>query len=190
MEYINNHFDRVSPKPFIVWFIVSLLYWALSAFGLPVDFILANATFLNVTYGAVICTTIMLISCILLPVNKISDKYFHKAYELSKLFSDTAMGAAGFVVVSGLYNEAYAAVAWLALGVAIYVLAGNHVYHSIFNENKGSRKFFKKIDIESNTRIGSGTVERDIETTTLSFAAIVILLVSAGLIYVFSKVQA
>lgn len=190
MEFINNNFDRVSPTPFLIWFTISLLVWGLSIFGLSVDFIFSNATYLNITYGAVICTFIMLASCMALPFNVVTDKCFNKAYELSKLFSDTAMGAAGFVAVSGLYNEAYKAVGWLLLGITIYVLVGNHVYHSIFNENKGSRRFFRKIDSKSNTRIDDGKIERDIEKTILFFSALVILLVSGGLVYVFSQVHA
>lgn len=190
MEFINTHFDRVSPKPFLVWLTVSFFVWAVSCIGFNVDFIFANATYLNVTYGAVICTIIMIISCISLPFSKVPDEYFKKAHSLSSLFSDTALGASGFLFVAGLYNGALEAVFYLFLGVTLYVLIGNHIYHSIFNENKGSRRFFKKVDQDSNTRIGTGKIERDIEKTVLSFAAFVVLLMSCALVYVFAQVHA
>ncbi|ALQ07997.1 hypothetical protein D172_007945 [Pseudoalteromonas sp. Bsw20308] len=190
LGYINTNYDRVSPFPFMLWFSISLCVWAFSKLGFSFEFIFANATYLNVIYGTVICTSIMLVSCILLPWQKVTDKYYKSAHAVSKIFSDTAMGSAGFIAVAGLYNGNYLPVGLLVLGLVIYVLVGNHVFHSIFNENIGTRRFFKEIDKKSNTRIGTGEIERNIETKVLAFTSFIILMVGSGLMYVFNTVYA
>ncbi|WP_411959031.1 hypothetical protein ACK56M_21340 [Pseudomonas sp. s4] len=92
------------------------------------------------------------------------------------------MGAAGFIAANGIYNEQYFAVTLLVSGVFLYTLTGNHIYHSIFNENKGSRSFFKKIDEESNTRVGTGLAERDIERKVLAIASAITIAVTVWLV--------
>lgn len=91
------------------------------------------------------------------------------------------MGAAGFIAAYGIYNKQCITVTLLISGVFIYTLTGNHIYHSIFNENKGSRRFFKKIDEESNTRVGTGLAERDIERKVLAIASAITIAVTAWL---------
>lgn len=182
MKFIEDHFDRVSPHPFFAWLIVSITFIFLSPSELTIEFVKANSTYLNITYGAVISTLIMLICCMLIGYTRLKEKPLKILYSVSRLFSDTAMGAAGFIAANGIYNEQYFAVTLLASGVFLYTLTGNHIYHSIFNENKGSRSFFKKIDEESNTRVGTGLAERDIERKVLAIASAITIAVTAWLV--------
>ncbi|RUR56358.1 hypothetical protein [Vreelandella populi] len=191
MEFIDNHLDRVNPKPFIVWFLVSGIAWFASFLGMPLDFVFGNATYLNVVYGTVICTAIMFLSCILLPCPWVKDQFFHKAHSISKLFSDTALGASGFIAVGAIHNDKYQAVALLLVGVLVYVLVGNHIFHSIFNENKGSLRFFRKIDKISSTKLGDDAeMERNIEKMALAITASIASIVIMWLFYVFSTIRA
>lgn len=182
MKLMENNFDRVSPVPFLSSFAAGAVIWALSALGLPLEYIFANSTYINIIYGSVIGTAIMLTSCVLTCFPKANDLIVHKAYSVFRFFTDAAMAAAGFIAISGLYNEHYSSVMLLALGIATYTLAGNHLYHSIFNDHKGSRKLTKEIDETSGTRIGRGLVERDIERKVLATASIVISFLAAWLI--------
>lgn len=190
MEYINRNLDRVSPIQFLAWFSVGAIFWLLSSLlGFSTDYIFANATYINITYGTVISTLIMLLSCMLLPFDCVKEGFFKKAYAISKLFSDTAMGASGFIAIACIHNHLYKEVAFLTIGIIIYTLTGNHIFHSIFNETKGTRKYFRAIDASSGTRLGTGLIERDIEGKVLCFASVIISLVFVGLLFIFHTIK-
>jgi hypothetical protein len=189
MNFINDNFDRVSPYPFLAWFAIGMIFIALTHVGLPMDFIEANSTFLNISYGVFISTILMLVCCVLLYFDKTNTTYLSRIHSLSRLFSDTAMGAAGFIVTSTVYQQDYAAAAGLSLGFAVYTLTGNHLYHVIFNENKGSRKLFRDIDEKSNTRVGKGLIERDIERKVVAFVSLIIAIASLGLGFTFYYIR-
>ena len=78
----------------------------------------------------------MLTCCTLIGYAGITGKPLEIFYSASRLFSDTVMGAAGFIAANGIYNEQYFAVALLVSGVFLYTLTENHIYHSIFNKKR------------------------------------------------------
>jgi len=186
-KFLQDNFPRIDPSPFFIWAIGSSAIYQLPINGVERAFLENNATIINLIFGAVISAAFAALLIILLLFLSSQNRIFSYAHWISKLFSDTALGSAGFIFsVELLINNDWEHAAYLSLTIILYVILINHLFMVVFDDNTGTLKLVKSIDRCSDTEIPS----REIHIKTMAFAVIVSCLVAAGILFNISQLKA
>ncbi|HCH2593766.1 TPA: hypothetical protein NKS49_004647 [Vibrio parahaemolyticus] len=158
-DFFEKGCKYADPIPFIIWGVCSALVSQIPFLTVYVE---QNATILNLVAGAVItslCTFGLIIYLWLYDEPNKSANCRRVAW-IGKQFSDAALGSAGFVCSLDFFVlgniERGAIILIMSL---LFVLLINHILLGVFDENFGSRKWVKSVDIRSNTDIDGNKSE-------------------------------
>ena len=177
-----RHFAFIDPSQFFAWAILGLV-----SYFTPISdsYLGANATLVNLVIGvSVVSIVIVFLMTVLLFFSRASESaLFEYAHWIAKLFSDAALGSAGFVVVFYALVKEQVEVSLIVSGIALfYVVLANHIFLVIFDRDDGTRALLKRIDIASGTAINgnSGPGYRRLEIYFITGALLLVTVVGLG----------
>ncbi|TKB51946.1 hypothetical protein [Ferrimonas aestuarii] len=179
--FIKKNFPRIDPSPLVIWTIASLfLLLFCSVTGISTDFIEGNATVINLFYGIAVTAIILPILILLLLWFEHDNCFYKYSHWVARLFSDTALGSAGFITVQFVFIDKNVEKGlWVFFGSLLFAIVTNHLFLAVFDQNRGSRKLVKSIDRSSNTEISS----RKVEVKVMVFSLIVAVLTAGGVLW-------
>lgn len=179
-KWLDKNFYYIDPSPFVIWAICAGISFFTPLAGVYIE---ANATLINMSLGAVI-TSICLSLLVFLSVyiDSKDNRFFEYVHWIGRLFSDAALGSAGFVVILQIFLlKNYELAAVITLISLTYVIGFNHVFLTIFNKNEGTRKLAKQIDLSDKTDIdgNEGSSYRKLEVRVM--AGVLLIFMAIGL---------
>ncbi|MCA2441592.1 MULTISPECIES: hypothetical protein [Vibrio] len=179
--FIKKNFPRIDPSPLVIWTIASFfLLLFCSVTGISTDFIEGNATVINLFYGIAVTAIILPILILLLLWCEHDNCFYKYSHWVARLFSDTALGSAGFITVQFAFiDKNIEKGLWVFFGSLFFAIVTNHLFLAVFDQNRGSRKLVKSIDRSSNTEINS----RKVEVKVMAFSLFVAVLTAAGVLW-------
>ena len=185
--FIKKNFPRIDPSPLIIWTIASLLLLGFcKVSNIPTDFIEGNATVINLFYG--IAVTSIILPLLILSLLKFNHNncFFKYSHWVARLFSDTALGSAGFITIQFIFIDKDVVKGLLVFfGSLVFAIISNHLFLAVFDQNRGSRKLVKSIDRSSNTEINS----RVVELKVMAFSLVVAGLTAVGVVWSLSQLK-
>ena len=177
-----RHFAFIDPSQFFAWAILGLV-----SYFTPISepYLSANATLVNLVVGvSVVSALIGCLMIVLLFFSRANESaLFEYAHWIAKLFSDAALGSAGFVVVFYALVKGQVEASLIVSGIALfYVVLANHIFLVIFDRDDGTRALLKRIDIASGTAINgnSGPGYRRLEIYLIAGALLLVTVVGLG----------
>ncbi|HAS6906035.1 TPA: hypothetical protein I7285_12780 [Vibrio parahaemolyticus] len=181
-EWLDKSFSYIDPSPFVIWAICAVVSFYTPLAGVYIE---ANATLINISLGAVITSICLSILVFLVVFIDSKDNcFFEYVHWIGKLFSDAALGSAGFVVIlQAFLLKNYELATVITLISLVYVIAFNHVFLTIFNKNEGTKKLAKQIDLADKTDINGneGLSYRKLELRVMAGVLLTLMTIGSAL---------